>query len=329
MNNDFYNQNPNPPFKEVMYEDEFELIPEFEMILKEKIQSSFYTGNMSREYEYENGGVPPAVKPKTIWRHNTDLKAPCFAGNFNFLYNGGSNEATATFNTVISFRKNFTPQEKTNFINNLKQAADVWDNAAELQIKDIRGNYSYKIRLRFKLNIVNDSKNANKVTDVHPLGSRALPLIIAKDREVVSRQLNVFINSTKYVLVHELGHVWGLDDEYKDTGVSGWLAMKFSPCHVGKNSPVVSDKIAIMNEGYSNTGEFRTRYFKHFGRAILGAFWNVPEFVIPITQNGRVLAKTIQGRIALLKKNISGTAPYSTDMPPFNPQFAIIQIAKR
>lgn len=291
---------------------EYELIPEPEVVAN----------------EYESKAASTIIKPKTIWRHNTDLNAPCFAGNFNFLYSGGT-DAITTFNTVISFRKNYTDQQKRDFIHNLKQAAAVWDNAAEIQIKDSHGNYSYKIGLRFKLNIVTDSKNANKVTDVHPQGTRALPLIIAKDREVVSKQLNVFINSTKYILVHELGHVWGLDDEYKDTGVSGWLAMKFSPCHVGKNSPVVNDKTAIMNEGYSNTGEFRTRYFKHFGRALLGAFWNLPEFVIPIKQNGRVIAKTIHGRIALLKKDIAGSAPYSTDMPPSNPQFSIIQVAKR
>jgi hypothetical protein len=282
---------------------------------------------MQYESGYESGPAVAAPKPKMIWRHNTDLNAPCFVGNFNFLYNGGANEATATFNTVVSFRKNFTDQQKKDFINNLKQAADVWDNAAELQVKDIRGNYSHRIRLRFKLSIVTDPKNANKRTDVHAPGTRAIPVVIGKDREIVSKEMNVFINSTRNVLAHELGHVWGLDDEYKDKGVGGWLTMHLSPCHVGKR--YISDKIAIMNEGYTNAGEFRTRYFTHFGRALLEAFWGVPDFINPVVRDGKVIARTIQGRIALLKKNIGGSAPYTTSVPPHNPQFGIIQTGKR
>ena len=104
--------------------------------------------------------------------------------------------------------------------------------------------------------------------------------------------------------------------------------MHLSPCHVGAGSPFVQDKKAIMNEDYSDAGEFRTRYFRHFGRALLGAFWNVPEFVIPVKHNGKVISKTIQGRIALLKKNIAGALPYTTAPSSLNPVFDTIQIAK-
>lgn len=311
-----------------MYE-EYELIPELEMLLNKN--NSYYPGRMYEQYsqgEYENGNTSAETSPKTVWLHNTELNGPCFAGNINFLYNGGANEATATYNTKISFRENFSVQQKNNFINNLQQAAATWDNAAEIQVKDIQGNFSQRIRLRFKLNIVTDSNNANKITDVHAAGTRAIPVVMGKDREVVSREMNVFINSEKNVLVHELGHVWGLSDEYKDGGVWGWLTMKFSPCHVGSDSPLVQDKMSIMNQGYTDAGEFRTRFFAHFGRAILDAFWGLKNYIHPVIYNGRTMARTIQGRVVLLKKNIAGAAPYTTDTP-FNPQFTYIQVAKR
>ena len=105
-------------------EPEYELIPELEMLLNEGQHSRYSNGNypLYRENEYEDSGTAIA-KPKTIWRHNTELNGPCFAGNFDFLYNGGANEATATFNTKISFRQNFPAQQKNDFINNLKRAA--------------------------------------------------------------------------------------------------------------------------------------------------------------------------------------------------------------
>jgi len=266
--------------------------------------------------------------PKTIWRHNTDLDAPYFGGNFNFLYKGGSNEALITFNTHLSYRKKYSEAEKRNFINNLKRAVDVWDSAAEVQVKDINGNYNDKIKLRFKLNIVRDPKNSNKKTDIHPSASRST-WFIGKGRETVMRELNVFIGSSRNVLVHELGHVWGLLDEY-DTR---WIEKKFSIGHVGTGSPLIKDKIAIMNEGYmdetGHTGEFRGRYFKHFGRAILNAFWGLKNYVIPIKHNGKVVARSVHGRIALLKKDISGSEPYANDVLPFNPLFTVIQVAKK
>jgi hypothetical protein len=302
-----------------------ELLPELEVILTGGERPSYLQGRLNN-YEFETPAVSPA-KPKNIWLNNTDLNAPYFGGNFNFLYNGGSPEATITFNTYVSYRKNFSGPEKTNFINNLKQAVAIWDNAAEIQVRDINGNYNQRIKLRFALNIVRDEKNSNKRTDVHENGTRSV-WFLDKGRESVMRELNVFIGSARNALVHELGHVWGLLDEYKDR----WVSMKFSPGHVGPDSPLLNDKISIMNEGYDmagNSGEFRTRYFLHFGRAILNSFWNAPGYIIPVVYNGKTVSKTIRGRIALLKRNIDGVAPYPSDIMPFNPQFTYFQVAKR
>lgn len=143
------------------------------------------------------------------------------------------------------------------------------------------------------------------------------------------RELNVFIGSSRNVMVHELGHVWGLLDEYDVR----WVEKKFSFGHVGTGSPLLRDKTAIMNEGYmderGNTGEFRGRYFKHLGRAILNAYWGLKNHVIPIQRNGKVVARSVQGRVALLKRNIAGAAPYANDVLPFNPRFTVIQVTKQ
>jgi hypothetical protein len=298
-------------------QSDYELLPEFEVMFRKN-----YNGHGVNDHE--TGIVAPKEKPKNIWLNNTDLNAPYFGGNFNFLYNGGASEATASFNTVLSFRKNFSATDKSSFIDNLKKAADVWDSAAELQVKDVNGNYNTKIKLRFKLAFVKDSSHANKKTDVHPNGTRAV-WFMEKDRENVMRELNVFIGSSRNVLVHELGHVRGLLDEYKDR----WISMKLSLGQVGGGSPLLKDKTAIMNEGYwTDGGEFRGRYFQHFGRALLKAFWGLKNYMIPFKQNGKVVARSVQGRIVLLKKDIAGSAPYTTDMPPFNRQFTFVQIAK-
>lgn len=298
------------PFGRKLQEQEYELLPEFEMILNESRTTT------------------PVPQPKTISLYNTDLKAPYFGGNFNFLYNGGASEAVVTFNTWLSFRKNYPDAQKRAFISRLQQAVAIWDNAAEVQIQDNRGNYVTKIKLRFKLNIVTDRKNANKITDIHPNNTWS-SWFNGKNREIIMREMNVFIGTSRNVFVHELGHVWGLLDEY-DTK---WLEMKFSPGHVGTDSPLLKDTKAIMNIGYQdesyNSGEFRTRYFLHFGRALLQAFWGLKNYIQPIVHNGRTVSKTIQGRIALLKKDIAGSAPYTTDQHPFNPLFTYFQIAKR
>lgn len=286
-----------------------------------------YEQNLEFADQESHSGLTRSV-PKTIWRHNTDLDAPYFGGNFNFLYNGGSNEALITLNTHFSCRKTYSEAEKRNFIRNLTLAVDVWDNAAEVQVKDIHGNYTDRIKLRFRLNIVQNPKHSNKKTDIHPTASRST-WFIGKGRETVMRELNVFIGSSRNVLVHELGHVWGLLDEYD----ARWIEKKFSLGHVGTGSPLLRDKTAIMNEGYmderGNTGEFRGRYFKHFGRAILNAYWGLKNHVIPIQRNGKVVARSVQGRVALLKRNIAGVAPYVNDVMPFNPRFTVIQVAKQ
>jgi hypothetical protein len=309
-------------------QEELTLIPELEVLLGEAEQFSFHRNGGYAINDYETNAGITIARPKTISIKDTDLNAPYFGGNFDFVYNGGNNEATITLNTFLSFRKTYSNQIKNDFFNRLDSAVKVWDNAAQVQIRDSSGNYNNLINLRFKLNQVRDSKNANKVTDIHPDNTWS-SWFNGKGREIVMREINVFIGTSKNIFVHELGHVWGLLDEY-DTK---WIEMKFSPGHVGSNSPLLKDTKAIMNLGYQdevhNTGEFRTRYFTHFGKAIANAFWNLPGYISPIIHNGKTVSKTIYGRIALLKKNIAGLPALTADTLPFNPQFTYFQITRR
>ena len=309
-----------------------QLIPELELLFEDAVSGSQgILRETNQDYEVGKGGtgvVSPSPRPKTIALHNTDLDAPFFGGNFNFLYNGGAPEAKITFNTHMSFTKPFLQSDKDALKLKLEAAGRIWSGAAELQVRDISGNYNHRIKLVFEVKVFPHSKYSNKRTQVHPTGGKTFPFFIQKDRETVMRDLNIFIKSDRNVVVHELGHVFGLRDEYKD----GWFTMKLSMGHVGPNSPHVQDKIAIMNEGAiddsNDFGEFRTRYFVHFGRAILKSFMGLPNFTTPIKHNGKVVSKSVIGRIALLKKNIAGDPPYTSDRP-HNPQFTVIQIAQR
>ena len=309
-----------------------QLIPELELLFEDAASGSQGTfrgqiKNMKLEQE-EPEQVSPSPRPKTIAIHNTDLDAPFFGGNFNFLYNGGAPEAKITFNTHLSPTRSFAQTDLDALKLKLENAGRIWSGAAELQVRDISGNFNHRIKLVFDVKVFPHSKYSNKRTQVHPPGGKSIPFFIQKDRETVMRDLNIFIKSDRNVVVHELGHVFGLRDEYKD----GWFTMKFSLGHVGPNSPYVQDKIAIMNEGAiddsNDFGEFRTRYFVHFGRAILKSFMGLPNFTTPIRHNGKVVSKVVLGRIALLKKNIAGDPPYTSDRPN-NPQFTVIQIAQR
>lgn len=259
-----------------------------------------------------------SLKTKMIYVSNTELNAPYSGGNFDFLYNPGAREAIITFRVWLSFRDKFSTQDKKDFASNLQKAVNAWDEAAELQVQKADGDFSTKIRLRFQLQIVQNKEHANKVADVYPAGGT---------REKVIRDFNVNINSSFEVLAHELGHVWGLEDEYDAAGFSGWLQKRLPVGHVGADSPFLKDKSALMNEQYK---EFRVRYFTHFGKKLLSAFWDLDEFKKHHVDksNGKIVVTYISGRINLLKKDIYGSTVYGRDVPPFNPQYYYVQDAK-
>lgn len=267
--------------------------------------------------DYESKPLATATS-KLIWLNNTQLGSPYSGGNFNFLYNSGANEATITFVAYLSYRAKYTDPDKDDFMRRLYNAIAAWDSAAELQIKDTSGNYATRIKLRFKLHPVINPKNANKKIEVHPTNTWA-SWFSGKNREITMREMNVYIGSKFKTLCHELGHVWGLEDEY-DTK---WIEKKFSPAHVGSGSPLLKDTTALLNKGEA----FRGRYFKHFGRALLKAFAHIPKFRHPVIVNNKIVTYQVLGRIALLKNDINGGTP--GNFTTLNPQFTPVTYAFR
>ncbi|MFZ2898073.1 MAG: hypothetical protein WA004_05595 [Saprospiraceae bacterium] len=262
---------------------------------------------------YERESSP---QPASVSYQNTDLAAPYKAGNFNFSYKGGSDEAVVTFKAFLRFRNGIEQPEKDKFRRVLKDSVSCWDRAAQLEIKDNTGAYSKKIVLRFQLAEVSKKEEANKVIDVYKEGKRLVPFFPKDVLGVVARQVNVHADIDVKTMAHELGHVWGALDEYNRSFKSVG--------HVGRKSPLLKDTSALMHDG----DEFRVRYFTHFGRAILKVFFNLEKYRRPVIINKTPVATAINGRISLLKRDISGALPYSTDQQ-FNPRFTTIQVARR
>jgi len=281
-------------------------------------------------FEVPKGGGPAAAPPapKFFKRFNTDLDAPYVGGNFNFLYNPGSDYAHVILNTYIDWKGKFSQTDKNDFIARLQDAVSIWDGAGQVQIRDSAGNYTKHVTLRFYLGIQHTDEGVNKVTHVSAAGTRAAWYTPYKDRDLVTWSINVFINSSRNTLVHELGHAWGLRDEYD----AGWFENHFSPGHVDSDSDAIKDKVSLMNDGYmdevNNIGEFRTRFFVHFGRAIAGTFLDNAQFLKLNMMGSKVVSKSVLARIALLKKNIAGQAPYRSDQL-YNPVFTSFQVTKR
>jgi hypothetical protein len=247
---------------------------------------------------------------KTVSVRNTDLDAPYMGGNFDFSFDGDY-KATVTFNTYYKFASGINDTDKLDFKRKMKIAAECWDLAAAMYIMDKHGNFSKLIVFKFVLNEVADKKKANKVTDVYKSGQNTF-LIGTKDTGVVVRDVNVPIHFEVKELAHELGHVWGLLDQYDRPGK--WVG------HVGRTSPLRKDTLSLMHDG----DEFRPWFFSHIGKEVLKAFRNEDLYKKPIKSDEKVIGHVILGRIKLWKKNIGGDKPYGTSQP-HNPLYTAVQ----
>ncbi|MEO8773147.1 MAG: hypothetical protein ABI263_00375 [Gelidibacter sp.] len=240
---------------------------------------------------------------------NTDLDAPYSGGNFDYLYDGSNFKVT--FVAFINFKKKFQVNEKATFIYNLKKAVENWNNSALIDVLDEKGKLLKSVSLNFNLLIVSSKKqHFNKEVEVHPMGTFYSALTVldshGKDREIVMKEVNVGIKSSMETLTHEMGHVYGLEDEYN----SGFVD-RFNPASprrlIGDEPKVYKDKKALMNNG----DEFRTRYFLHFAREIIRLEYNshyVKKEIMDKSGKDRITDFTYgNAKIRLIKNDIMGS----------------------
>lgn len=181
------------------------------------------------------------IDPGSFHKLDTDL-GKFSHGNFDVRYDPAAAALITTLRVEYKFESGITPAEQQSLKKRLAGAVKQWSNAPfYLKTKDPARNPI--IRLRFELTT---GAKPHKTVDVEK-DSR---------REWVGDDLNVHKGTSLSTLIHELGHVFGNYDEYKGSGVQGWLERRMwwhDNDHLG-------DSNALMHGG----SEFRARYFDHF-----------------------------------------------------------------
>jgi hypothetical protein len=173
--------------------------------------------------------------------NNTDL-GKFSHGNFDVRYDPKAAALITTLRVEYKFESGITPTEQSLVKQRLAAAVRQWSNAP-FYLKTENPARNQVIHLRFELTT---GPNPHKTVDVEK-DSR---------REWVGMDLNIHKDTSIETLVHELGHVFGNYDEYKGSGVSGWLERRMW----WHDNNYMSDTAALMNSGK----EFRARYFDHF-----------------------------------------------------------------
>jgi hypothetical protein len=192
-----------------------------------------------------NQGVAVRVPdPGPFSAFDTDLGKFIY-GNFDVMYLPGSGELLVVLKVKYKFEDGVEQGNRTAIRARMYLAAQVWNNAGvTLQSR----MFVLNPILRFRFEVREVPSGEHKVVDVRA----------GKMRENVAFELNIHQDTDVPTLVHELGHVFGNYDEYRDDGVWSWLMSHFSLAHDGR---FLSDTKALMN---NDMKEFRGRYFDHF-----------------------------------------------------------------
>lgn len=201
-----------------------------------------------------NQGVPLAVPdPGPFSEYNTDL-GKFSHGNFDALYIPGEGELWIVLKVKYKFEKGVTGPEQAAVKANLGQAVQAWDNA-QATLESAMFVLNPVIRIRFILREVTSGEH--KVVDVES-GPR---------REWIGMDINVSKHTTVATFVHELGHVYGNYDEYRGSGLGGWIERRM----YWHDNDHLKDTTALMNGGT----QFRGRYFDHMQKWVNKHFLKV------------------------------------------------------
>jgi len=186
-------------------------------------------------------------------KYNTDL-GKFSHGNFDVAYDSRLGILQVTLRVTYRFQSGITLAKQNEFKNNLKGAAAAWDNAG-VYLRSADPVLNSVIRIHFKLQEV--ASGAHFTIDVEK----------AYRREWVGYDLNVWEDTPKQILIHELGHVFGDYDEYRESGFQAWVERRM----YWHDNAYLGDTNALMNKGM----EFRGRYFDHFARYVNQQFHRV------------------------------------------------------
>ena len=201
-----------------------------------------------------NQGVPLKVPdPGPFSEYNTDL-GKFSHGNFDAMYLPGDGELLIVLKVKYKFEKGVTPGEQTAVRGRLHLAVKAWDNA-QATLESAMFVLNPVIRIRFELREV--SSGAHKTVDVEN----------NPRREWIGIDINVSKHTTVATFIHELGHVFGNYDEYRGSGLGGWLERRMW----WHDNDHLKDLPALMNAGT----EFRARYFDHMQKWVNRHFLKV------------------------------------------------------
>lgn len=181
-----------------------------------------------------------------FYKYNTDL-GKFSHGNFDVAYDPRLGILQVTLKVAYGFESGITVDKQEEFKTNLRGAVQAWDNAG-VYLRSGDPVLNPVIPIRFQLQEV--ASGAHFKVDVEK----------ADRREWVGYDLNVWENTSKQTLTHELVHVFGNYDEYRGSGFEGWLERRM----YWHDNAHLKDTKALANEGM----EFRVRYFDHFARYV-------------------------------------------------------------
>ena len=195
----------------------------------------------------------PIVDPGPISRLNTDL-GKFSHGCFDVAYRPDDGVLQVTLKVNYLFETGIDDATQKHLKLRMIDAVERWNQSGVyLRSSDLVLNPV--ILIRFQLHEI--GKGVHFTVDVQ-----------ASDRrEWVGLQLNIDQKTPTFVLAHELGHMLGNYDEYRDTGFMAWVERRM----YWRDNRHLKDVRALMNQG----SELRARYFDHFERFINDHFRSV------------------------------------------------------
>lgn len=179
-------------------------------------------------------------------------------GKFAFDYDGGD-EAFVTFRTYLDTSRLPDDSTRTVFADRLRDAVDGFDSAAFVRLTNTSTGAVSDVDLRFRLELVDDPGDAHKKTVAYPGGAVQTDGPFKRIASVSANRVQLPVDPpcNEAVFAHEVGHVFGMPDEYEIGGILGF----FHDLVYGETKNT-EDHRALMNTTCDE--ELRPRYFAPF-----------------------------------------------------------------